>query len=217
MAQYSPGRRSVTAFTIVIVLAILIPIVPFVIIGELPGQRWLSANDENAFLFGITGMGLLVSDVLLPIPSSIVGTMLGARLGLLPGFLWCWGGLVLGNGVGYLTGRLLLSRFAPKTYHTPTLLLLFVTRPVPVLAEALTFTAGAEKMKPSAFLAVSMAGNGIYALALSGNGATLLPDALAGPGLALPLLLPVGAWLVWRWYDRKSKVKTDTNQPNQTS
>ena len=204
--------RTAKAFTIVILLAMLIPIVPFVVIGELPGQRWLSATDENAFLFGITGMGLLASDVLLPIPSSIIGTMLGARLGFLPGFLWCWCGLVLGNGVGYLAGRLLLSRFAPETYHTPTLLLLFITRPVPVLAEALTFTAGAEKMKPGAFLSVSFAGNGIYALALSGNGAALLPDALAGPGLALPLLLPVGAWLLWRWYERKNKMPVNGDQ-----
>jgi len=206
--------RTATAFTIVILLAILIPIIPFVVIGELPGQRWLSATDDNAFLFGITGMALLASDVLLPIPSSIIGTMLGARLGLLPGFLWCWGGLVLGNGVGYLCGRLLLSRFAPETYHTPTLLLLFITRPVPVLAEALTFTAGAEKMKPGNFLLVSIAGNGIYSLALSANGATLLPDALAGPGLALPMLLPVGAWLLWRWYEGKIRIQSDTNQQN---
>lgn len=204
--------RAASAFTIVIVLAILIPIIPFVVIGELPGQRWLSATDESAFLFGITGMGLLASDVLLPIPSSIIGTMLGARLGFLPGLLWCWCGLVLGNSVGYLAGRLLLSRFAPKTYHTPTLLLLFITRPVPVLAEALTFTAGAEKMKLSTFLLVSIAGNGIYALALSGNGATLLPDALAGPGLALPMLLPVVAWLLWRWYESRNKIQSGADR-----
>ena len=203
--------RTATRFTVVILIAILIPIIPFIVIGELPGQRWLSATDENAFLFGFTGMGLLAADVLLPIPSSIIGTMLGARLGFLPGFLWCWSGLVLGNSIGYLAGRLLLSRFAPEFQHTPTLLLLFITRPVPVLAEALTFAAGAEKMKLSAFLSVSIAGNGIYSLALSGNGATLLPDALAGPGLALPMLLPVAAWLSWRWYDRKRRLQSDTN------
>lgn len=203
--------RALTGFAVVILLALLIPIIPFVIIGELPGQRWLSATDENAFLFGITGMGLLALDVLLPIPSSIVGTMLGARLGFLPGLLWCWCGLVLGNGIGYLTGRLLLARFAPEIQHTPTPWLLFITRPVPVLAEALTFTAGAEKMKLSTFLQVSVTGNGIYSLALAGNGAALLPDALAGPGLALPMLLPVGAWLIWRWYERKNRIQSDIN------
>ena len=203
--------RALTGFAVVILLALLIPIIPFVIIGELPGQRWLSATDENAFLFGITGMGLLALDVLLPIPSSIIGTMLGARLGFLPGLLGCWCGLVLGNGIGYLTGRLLLARFAPKIQHTPTPWLLFITRPVPVLAEALTFTAGAEKMKLSTFLQVSVIGNGVYSLALAGNGAALLPDALAGPGLVLPMLLPVGAWLIWRWYERKNRMQSDIN------
>ncbi len=203
--------RALKNFTVVILLAMLIPIIPFVTIGELPGQRWLSATDENAFLFGITGMGLLALDVLLPIPSSIIGTMLGARLGFLSGLFWCWGGLVVGNCIGYLTGRLLLSRFAPEIRHLPTPWLLFITRPVPVLAEALTFTAGAEKMKLSTFLLVSASGNGIYSLALAGNGATLLPDALAGPGLALPMVLPVVCWLLWRWYARKNKIQPDTN------
>ncbi len=203
--------RALKNFTVVILLAMLIPIIPFVVIGELPGQRWLSATDANAFLFGISGMGLLALDVLLPIPSSIIGTMLGARLGFLSGLLWCWVGLVVGNCIGYLTGRLLLSRFTPEIQHSPTPWLLFVTRPVPVLAEALTFTAGAEKMKLSTFLLVSAIGNGIYSLALAGNGATLLPDALAGPGLVLPMVLPVATWLLWRRYERKNRKQPGTN------
>ncbi len=195
---------------LVILLAILIPVIPFVLIGELPGERWLSATDANATLFGLTGMGLLASDVLLPIPSSIVGTMLGARLGFAAGLFWCWAGLMLGNAVGYFTGRLLLARFAPDIPRTPTLLLLFLSRPVPVLAEAITFTAGAEKMAFTTFLLVCAIGNAIYALALTGNGAALLPDSLTGPGLILPMLLPVVAWLAWRYFERKKTA----NNPN---
>ena len=193
----------VTRLSFVILLAILIPVIPFIVIGELPGENWLSATDENALLFGFTGMGLLASDVLLPIPSSIVGSMLGARLGFIPGWAWCWTGLVLGNCIGYLTGRLLLARFAPEIPTTPTLLVLFVSRPVPVLAEAVSFTAGAEKLRFLPFLWVTIAGNGIYSLALTGNGAALLPDAITGPGLLLPMLLPVVAWLLWKWLARR--------------
>ena len=200
--------RNATRLSLVILTAILIPIIPFLIIGELPGERWLSANDDNAFLFGLTGSALLAADVLLPIPSSIVGTMLGARLGLLPGLFWCWAGLVIGNSVGYLTGRLLLSRFAPDIPQTPTLLLLFASRPVPVLAEAVTFTAGAEKVSFYKFLMVTITGNGLYSLALAGNGAALLPEALTGPGLILPMLLPVAAWVLWRRLDRKRPEQT---------
>lgn len=203
MARGFKKLRSATRLTLVIGLAIMIPILPFAVIGELPGDRWLSATDDDALLFGFTGMGLLASDVLLPVPSSIVGTMLGARLGLLPGWLWCWLGLVVGNTVGYLAGRLLLGRLASNTAQAPTLALLFISRPVPVLAEALTFIAGAEKIRFGHFLPVIVAGNGCYALALAGNGAALLPDGLAGPGLILPMGLPVAAWLLWRWFERR--------------
>lgn len=190
--------------TLLIIITLLIPILPFAVVGELPGEQWLSARDDNALLFGITGMALLAADVLLPIPSSIVGSLLGARLGFLPGWLYAWCGLVLGNLVGYLLGRLLLARLAPALPQAPTLLILFASRPVPVLAEAVTFAAGAGYMRLSHFLAVSAAGNGLYALALAGNGAALLPDALLGPGLVLPMALPVAAWLLWRWLSRKT-------------
>lgn len=184
--------------TLVIILALLIPIIPFAIIGELPGERWLSAADNNSWLFGLAGSGILASDILLPIPSSIVGTMLGARLGFLPGWAWAWFGLVMGNLLGYITGRLALSRLGSGLPQTPTILILFISRPVPILAEAAAFTAGAGRMGLSTFLAVTITGNGIYACALAGNGAALLPDALIGPGLVLPMLLPVMAWLIWR-------------------
>lgn len=194
---------------LVILLALIIPIVPFLVIGELPGDRWLSARDDNALLFGITGAGLLVTDILLPIPSSIVGTMLGARLGFLTGWAWAWAGLVIGNSIGYTVGRLLLSRFKPGIPQTPTLFLLFISRPVPVLAEAVTFAAGAERMEFPRFLGVTLLGNGFYALALAANGAALLPAALAGPGLILPMGLPVAAWLAWRWLEKKNVTRTN--------
>lgn len=197
--------RPAASLALVVVLALLIPIVPFVLIGELPGERWLSATDDNALAFALAGTVLLAADVLLPVPASILGTMLGARLGLLPGWLCAWLGLVTGNAVGYLVGRLLLSRLTSASARLPTLLVLFVSRPVPVLAEALTFTAGAEKMNFMVFMLVSIAGNGIYTLALAANGAALLPDALAGPGLILPMSLPVVAWLVWRWLERRKR------------
>jgi len=195
------GKR--TRLVLVIVIALLIPIIPFAIIGELPGERWLSASDDNALLFGLSGGGLLAADVLLPIPSSIVGTLLGARLGFVVGGLWAWSGLLLGNLIGFFLGRLLLSRYVGDLPTTPTLLILFASRPVPVLAEAVTFAAGAGKMPLLPFLGVSALGNGLYALALAGNGAALLPDALLGPGLVVPMLLPVVAWSLWRWLARR--------------
>lgn len=197
--------RPAARLTLVIVLALLIPIVPFAIVGELPGERWLSATDDNSSAFALTGMGLLASDVLLPVPSSIVGTLLGARLGFIPGWLWAWLGLTLGNLVGYGLGSIWPARLSAELPEQPTLALLFISRPVPVLAEAMTITAGAARASFLPVLAACAAGNGFYALALAGNGAALLPDALIGPGLILPMSLPVVAWLLWRWLARRGQ------------
>ena len=182
----------------IIVISLLIPIIPFAVIGELPGESWLSSADDNAFVFGITGTLLLSSDVLLPIPSTIVGTMLGARLGFLNGLFWCWSGLMLGNLIGYYLGKLVLSRSDQALPQSPTLLVLAVTRPIPVLAEAITFTAGAGGVKLTPFLFVSIFSNGVFSAVLTGNGAAFIPNDLLGPGLILPMLLPVAGWLIWQ-------------------
>lgn len=92
-----------------------------------------------------------------------------------------------------------------QTPQAPTLLVLFLSRPVPVLAEAMTFVAGAAGMRFWPFLAVCAAGNALYALALAGNGAAWLPDAWVGPGLIIPLSLPVIGWLLWQWSTRRAK------------
>lgn len=184
--------------TTIIIVSMMIPLLPFIVIGELPGERWLSQNDHNALLFAATGSGLLAVDVLLPVPSSIVGTALGARLGFSMGVLWCWSGLMLGNLVGYALGQLLPHRFASELPEVPSEAVLFLSRPVPVLAEAATLVAGANRLGLRPFLSATAIGNAVYAAVLCASAALWLPGNWAGPALALPMLLPVAAWLLWR-------------------
>jgi uncharacterized membrane protein YdjX (TVP38/TMEM64 family) len=183
--------------------ALALPLVPFVVVGELPGERWLSSTDQHAWLFALTGAGLLAADILLPIPSSIVGTMLGARLGFWPGLAAGVIGMTTGQAIAYAAARWLLRHSGPDLPRAPTLIALFLSRPVPVLAEATAFAAGATRVDFPQFLLACGAGNLVYVAALAGNGAMLLPDALLGPGLALPMLLPVAAWLGWQWWRRR--------------
>ena len=124
---------------------------------------------------------------------------------LLPGWLWAWGGLTVGNCLGYLTGRLLLSKPDLGLAVSPTLLIVVATRPVPVLAEAVTIAAGAGRISFGPFLLAILIGNAIFAAAMAGNGAALLPDRWSGPGLALPLLLPILAWGLWLLFSRYSR------------
>ena len=196
--------RRAARTALIITAALCIPLVPFFIIGELPGEQWLSARDDRASAFALAGAGLLAVDALLPVPSSIVGTMLGARLGFAAGFLAAFGGMMTGQVLAYGVSRWLLGRREQALPSAPTLVAVFLSRPVPVLAEAVAIAAGAARVSWPQFLLACAAGNAIYAGALALNGAALIPEAPLGPGLVLPMLLPAGAWLVWRALRRNS-------------
>ena len=182
----------------IIAAALCVPLVPFIVIGELPGERWLSAADDNALHFALAGAGLLAGDVLLPIPSSIVGTMLGARLGFGTGFAAAFGGMMAGQSAAYFVSRALLRKRSGALPAAPTLAVVFLSRPVPVLAEAVAIAAGAARVSWPQFLLACGSGNLVYAAALALNGSELVPGAPIGAGLLLPMLLPVAGWLIWR-------------------
>ncbi len=183
---------------LVIACALLLPIVPFVLVGELPGERFLLAAGDTSLSLGAMGALLLALDVLLPIPSSVIGSLLGARLGFGFGFVCSWLGLCAGHLLGYALGRLLPKHFATELPEVPSTIAVFLTRPVPVFAEAIAVTAGVTRMPLPSYAATIALGNGGYALLLAGNGALLLPDGLAGPGAVVPMLLPVLGYLIAR-------------------
>lgn len=186
---------------LVLACAVLVPIIPFALIGELPGEQWLAAQTGGWFTVGVVGAALLALDVLLPIPSSILGALLGGRLGFALGFAFSFAGLSLGSALGYAFGRLWPARLAAPSaasQPTPAFALVLLSRPVPVFAEAISIAAGATRVSIASFALASSLGNALYAAALSANGAALLPAGLAGPGLVLPMLVPVASFLIWR-------------------
>ena len=183
---------------------------PYLVIGELPGERWLSATDERALAFALTGGGLLTLDVVLPIPSSIVIALLGGRLGFFAGWLCAWLGLTAGNLIGYGIGRLWPQKLAPDISESPTFIMLILSRPVPILAEAVAIAAGAMRTRPIHMFTACAAGNLVYAGALAANGAALLATDWTGPGIILPLFVPVICWILWRWWVRKSSKEAAT-------
>ena len=158
-----------------------------------------------ASLFIVASLAL---DVVLPIPSSLVGTAAGAFLGFLGGTLVCWVGMTLGCLFGYWIGasggtmairRLLgdgeLAKAKGLSERLGTSALILV-RAVPVLAEASTIAAGAAGFPWRRFMLVTGLANlgissaygavGAYAFAtnsflLAFAGAIVIP----GVGLAV--------------------------------
>ncbi len=120
-------------------------------------------TDPSASLAGLgavaapVGVGLLVADVVLPVPSSLVmvanGALFGIALGTLLSFAGTLGCGLVGFGLGRRGGPL-LNRLVPAEERARANRLLdrwgelaiVATRPVPILAETISILAGASPM-----------------------------------------------------------------------
>lgn len=164
-----------------------------------PGDR-LDAPSAAA---AVLGVGLLVADVVLPVPSSVVMVALGAAFGPATGAALsvaggvgslCVAGL-LGRRCQALVGRLLgddreRAEALVDRYGATAVL---ASRPVPVLAESVALVAAAGGMPAGRFLAAGVAGSVpvgvLYAVAgargTQADGVVLAAAVIALAGLAL--------------------------------
>ena len=198
MIAKDPDRSSRAALGVTIGLALAVPILPFLVWGELPGADWLARQPSGSLAFGALGALLLAADVLLPIPSTLVGTAIGRELGVVVGASFAFVGLFVGNLVGYGAGYGALSRSNLRLPASASIAALIVTRPLPILAEAVAIAAGAGRVPFRRFALAAALGNAVFAIALAASGAALLSEDWVGPALAIPLALPVLGGLALR-------------------
>ena len=116
------------------------------------------------------GVGLLIADVVLPVPSSLVMVAHGALFGVLWGTMLSLtgsvGAAVFGFAIGRRGGGLLERVVTPAERarasniltHWGTLAII-ITRPVPLLAETVAIMAGASSMRWRALVVASVAGS----------------------------------------------------------
>jgi uncharacterized membrane protein YdjX (TVP38/TMEM64 family) len=198
-----------------VVVALLVPIVPFLGFGDALDQRisnWLDPPPSPAVIAAGT-VGVLSLDVLLPVPSSLVSTIAGAQLGIVVGTAITWLGMtfgaLLGFGLARLLGRPLAERFSDaedlsrmdRLAATHGAWILVMTRALPVLAEAAVLVLGTTLLDWRRFLPPVVLSNlGIAAVyAVLGHYARqqeALPLALAA-SIAVPVLATgVVRWLL---------------------
>jgi uncharacterized membrane protein YdjX (TVP38/TMEM64 family) len=216
-------RRLISSL-LILVLVLLVPIVPFVWFAR-PIETWIghwTNQPPSAAVTAVAIIGLLSTDILLPIPSSLVSTFGGSQLGTWGGTAAAWLGMSLGAGMGFGVarrwGRGLASRLSKpddldrvdqvaQRYGTA---LLVVTRALPILAEAAVLLAGIHRIPWRRFWPPVLLSNLGIALAYSLFGHIAeqnhwLPAAL-GVSVALPLLL---ATVVRWWLPKGGEVEED--------
>ncbi len=186
---------------VLVLLAIIL--VPFALFGS-SIEAWTHGfiQEAQAYSWQVAAVlaGLLISDVLLPIPSSIVSTAGGILLGFVGGTITSFAGMTLGGVFGYwlgLTsrgpvGRRLLNAASLRQLEVLTERTgdwwLILARPVPVLAEASLFFAGLSRMPLRRFLLlVSLSNLGLAAAwsAVGAFAATINSFLLAFAGAVL--------------------------------
>jgi len=195
-------------------VVLLLPILPFLFLG---GQLddWLRGLAENPpppiATFALI-VALLATDILLPIPSSVISTLSGWQLGWFWGMLATWVGMNLGAMIGFALSRRYGTSFASYFSRGQDLerirtvsdrygpLVLVLTRAMPVFAEASVLMAGIHQLAWRRFLPAVICSNLGIAIAYAAFGDYAernqwLPLALA-VSVAVPILV---AGLAKRW------------------
>ena len=195
---------SLRRWGIILLGLVAVVLLPFATFGGAL-ESWSAAllqSQGATMAAAAVGGGLLSADIVLPIPSSLVLTTLGAILGSVPGTLVGAAGLSLGCVIGYSLGRAagkagqswlpggsgrdevgsLLDRYG--------LAVVVACRAVPVLAEASIIAAGIGRLPPvRCLLAATLANLGMAAVYAS-LGSWAADASMFGAAFAASIAIP---------------------------
>ncbi|WP_044335954.1 VTT domain-containing protein [Sphingomonas hengshuiensis] len=201
-----------------ILLLAMFVLVPFFLFGPTLEARMAGSIGVPGVATAMAGGTLLALDIVLPVPSSLVATAMGAALGGWPGALvntlgltaGCLLGLVIGRSGSPLAGRILgpalYARFVLWIERNGVAAVL-LCRAVPVLAEASIVAAGTAKGRTGPLLAAAgfadLCLGVLYAVAGAAQGPAAAPSA---PAFAAAVGIPVLAAIVsLSWIRRRPR------------
>jgi len=155
------------------------------------------------------GVGLLIADVLLPVPSSLVMVAHGALFGVVVGTLLSLSGSVgaalFGFAIGRRGGKFLDRVVTPADRSRANYLLarwgalaIIVTRPIPLLAETVAIMSGASSLGWATIALASFAGSLPAALLYSLTGAAVTNFQNTSLMFGVVLLVAGFFWLIGR-------------------
>lgn len=205
------------------ILILAVPIIPFLLFGEAM-ETWLKSWEEQpppvSILFAAV-VGLLSTDIFLPIPSSVVSTFAGPRLGIWGATAASWLGMSLGAIFGFALAKQFGSRFASwfsrpqdleRAQELTTRLgpaVLAIGRGVPVIAEATVLWMGLHQLSWKRFLPPVLGANLFLSFVYASLG--IYAEQIAGLPLALALAIAIPvvcAFFFQHWSQPPSRGET---------
>ena len=164
------------------------------------------------------GVGLLIADVVLPVPSSIVmvahGALFGVWWGTMLSLVGSVGAATFGFAIGRRGGTLLERVVTPAERARASSILarwgtlaIIVTRPVPLLAETVAIMAGASSMSWRAIIVASIAGSLPMSLLYALTGAAVANLQSTALMFGIVLLVAGVFWLVGVVFSHKEAQK----------
>ena len=188
-----------------VLLVLAAPIVPFVLLGGTIDQ-WFDQWRQRPPHPGLSAaliVGLLATDIFLPVPSSMISTFGGGQLGWLGGTLASWLGLSVGAIAGFALARWLGPPFAQRFVRKQSLEqmqtlsnrfgpgVIILTRGVPILAEASVLLLGLQHLAWRRFLPPLLLSNLGLSLVYAVFGDFAARYDSTPLALAVSILLPV--------------------------
>ncbi|HEX8185669.1 MAG TPA: VTT domain-containing protein [Blastocatellia bacterium] len=167
-------------------------------------SRWL---ERGGVIAAVIGVALLIADIVLPVPSSLVMIAHGALFGVIAGTLLSLAGSVGAALVGFAIGRRggpALERLVPQDERERAdrllarwgALFIIVTRPVPLLAETVAILAGASTISWKSATLAAVAGSLPPALLYALTGSVAASFQNGALMFALILLVSGSFWWI---------------------
>ncbi|WP_448662525.1 hypothetical protein ACG3SL_17945 [Sphingomonas sp. CJ20] len=211
-----PARlKSALRIAAAILFLAMLVLVPFFLFAPTIEARMAGNIGVPGVVTAIVGGTLLALDIVLPVPSSLVATAMGAALGSLTGAFvntlgltaGCLLGLVIGRSGAPLAARILGPALYPQFVlwtERNGVAAVLLCRAVPVLAEASIVAAGAAKGRTGPLMAAAgfadLCLGVLYAVAGAAQGPAAAPSAPAfAAAVGIPALAALVSLLVMKW------------------
>ena len=214
---------------LIIFIVVGITLIPTLILddeidAQFAGEEGLNRLREYGHWAWMVAIGLIVSDLVLPVPSTAViaglgmlyGPWLGGLIGglgsMLAGLVAYGAGWTIGRpALRYLTGDADLERLS-HFFVKHGLWAIALSRWMPLLPEALCALAGSARMRTSRFLAALAVGSLAMGFAFGFLGEHYLDRPAAG--LIVSALIPLAVWPpVHYWMNRKPRAVAEPAAP----